>query len=168
MEMIDIRMADKNGECKTLRKYKGFQGTIKSMQIEKYENTGKNNKNAKSGLCVATCGLDRYLRVHDVETAQLISKVYLKSRLNCLLFSKYDPIKPAALNKNKAELEDDQLSNINSEDLGTDDLWSDMETVVCDHPEVMKKKKRIIEERIEEFSSEPDEDSKEFQFKKPK
>uniref|UniRef100_A0A8C4R983 WD repeat domain 74 n=1 Tax=Eptatretus burgeri TaxID=7764 RepID=A0A8C4R983_EPTBU len=36
---------------------------------------------------VASCGLDRFLRVHDLRNKQLLHKVYLKSRLNCLLLS---------------------------------------------------------------------------------
>ncbi|XP_077536404.1 WD repeat domain 74 lethal (2) k09848 [Haemaphysalis longicornis] len=34
---------------------------------------------------VASCGLDRFLRVHDLNTRLLQTKLYLKSRLNCLL-----------------------------------------------------------------------------------
>uniref|UniRef100_A0A8C7UFV4 WD repeat-containing protein 74 n=1 Tax=Oncorhynchus mykiss TaxID=8022 RepID=A0A8C7UFV4_ONCMY len=36
---------------------------------------------------VATCGLDRFLRVHSLEDRSLQHKVYLKSRLNCNLNS---------------------------------------------------------------------------------
>jgi ribosome biogenesis protein NSA1 len=75
MEMIDLRSSNtKNLTVNSLKKYKNFQGTIKSMQITNQH--------------VATCGLDRFLRVHNIETSELVSKVYLKSRLNCLLFSK--------------------------------------------------------------------------------
>ena len=73
--MIDLRSSNtKNLTVNSLKKYKNFQGTIKSMQIINQH--------------VATCGLDRYLRVHNIETSELVSKVYLKSRLNCLLYSK--------------------------------------------------------------------------------
>ncbi|KAM4565586.1 WD repeat-containing protein 74 isoform 2-T2 [Odontesthes bonariensis] len=34
---------------------------------------------------VASCGLDRFLRIHGLEDRRLQHKVYLKSRLNCLL-----------------------------------------------------------------------------------
>lgn len=152
MEMIDLRSANaKNGAAQCLKKYKSFQGTIKSMQIhDKY---------------VATCGLDRFLRVHNYETSQLVSKVYLKSRLNCLLFSNHEPIKLDTKNK-KTEIEDDQLSNINSEDLGTDDLWSDMETIMDEHPILAENKKRKnFTDRLNDFDSENDQDKV---FKKPK
>ena len=39
---------------------------------------------------VASCGLDRFLRIHGLEDRRLQHKVYLKSRLNCLLLSGRD------------------------------------------------------------------------------
>ncbi|GAA6229202.1 WD repeat-containing protein 74 [Lates japonicus] len=39
---------------------------------------------------VASCGLDRFLRIHGLEDRKLQHKVYLKSRLNCLLLSSRD------------------------------------------------------------------------------
>ena len=166
MEMLDIKLAsNKENKCKPLKKYKSFQGTIKSMQIE------TSILDSKSNLCVATCGLDRYMRVHSIETSQVLAKVYLKSRLNCLLFSKHEPVKLAASTNSKAaHLDDDQLSNINSEDLGTDDLWSDMETIMDEHPVIAKKRKP--EQRLEEFESELSEaevlNTPQTEFKMPK
>lgn len=151
--MIDLRTYNsKNATANAIKKYKSFQGTIKSIQI--------NDKH------VATCGLDRFLRVHDYETSVLASKVYLKSRLNCLLFSKHEPVKAATATNGKKVVDDDQLSNINSEDLGTDDLWSDMETIIEEHPVI----KRKLTERLNEFESEPDTPQEEDDkvFKKPK
>ena len=166
MEMIDLRSVTvKNNQCKTVKKYKGFQGTIKSIQIE---NSPLYNLNG-SELCVATCGLDRFLRIHHVESSSLLSKVYLKSRLNCLLFSKNEPVKQ--ISKKSQELEDDQLSSVNSEDIGTDDLWSDMETIVDEHPNILKKSKRKLEKRLEDFENESLKDNNEKDidgFVKPK
>ncbi|XP_070685414.1 WD repeat-containing protein 74 [Pempheris klunzingeri] len=39
---------------------------------------------------VASCGLDRFLRIHSLEDRRTLHKVYLKSRLNCLLLSSGD------------------------------------------------------------------------------
>ena len=105
--MLDTR------SLKPCRKYKGFAGTIKSISI---------NKDKKS---IASCGLDRFLRIHSLDDSLLLNKIYLKSRLNCLLFSKYEPI--ANFNDKKSKniedtIEDDLLSDINSEYLGTDML----------------------------------------------
>lgn len=171
MEMIDLRSAtSKNGECKTLKKYKGFSGTIKSIQIT---NTVAFEKQrdvlAEPKLYVATCGLDRFLRIHNVQTGQLIKRMYLKSRANCLLFSRHVPAKIEATQKSAAELEDDQLSHIYSEDVATDEIWSDMETIREEFPDLGKSK---LEKRLEDFSHSEDEDDNEQEtkdsFKKPK
>jgi ribosome biogenesis protein NSA1 len=176
MEMLDIRFCgsvSKENKCFVLKKYKGFQGTIKSIEI------GKPNTQSEK-LQIASCGLDRYLRLHDVESGQMKLKLYLKSRMNCLLFSHNEPLKPN-LNKtdDKQAVDDDQLSSINSEDLATDDLWSDMETIIDTHPNVLgEKSKQKLNKRMEEFASENDdqeeveneqqESNSDFQFKKPK
>jgi len=178
--MIDIRFSgsvSKENKCFVIKKYKGFQGTIKSIEV------GKPNSQSEK-LQIASCGLDRYLRLHDVESGQMKLKLYLKSRMNCLLFSHNQPLKPN-LNKTgeKQAVDDDQLSNINSEDLATDDLWSDMETIIDTHPNVLGDKSKLkLNKRMEEFASENDEDGEEreeeendqqendfdSQFKKPK
>jgi hypothetical protein len=110
--------------------------------------------------CLATCGLDRFLRIHDVETGDLLGKIFLKSRLNCLLFSTHEPQNPNKKSnenkKNKSELDEDQMSEINSEYLGTDDLWSDMDTIIEEHPDLKAmntKVKRKAKERLRDFDS---------------
>ncbi len=138
------------------------------------------------GLCVATCGLDRHVRVHHVESGQCVAKLYMKSRLNCLLYSRHEPISKKTIGRNEADecggVDDDR--SINSEDLGTDDLWSDMETIVEEHPmlllnkdggddggnDLKKKIKRKMSQRLAEVNDDDhhvdvDDDSN---FKKPK
>lgn len=178
MEMIDLRLStNKNGQCTPLKKYKSFQGTIKSIDVTSTNAYGQQS----GGLYVATCGLDRFLRVHNVETSQLVSKIYVKSRSNCLLFSKHEPVSKIKVdrkkNKGDENEEEDRLSNVNSEDLGTDDLWSDMETIVEEHPSLVDKKSK----RFKDFSSQSESDQSEnddqdeeetkpdeSEFKKPK
>lgn len=151
MEMFDVSAnVKKELTSKAVKKYKGFQGTIKSAGIQTLSltTTLKNKKTITNEVtCVATCGLDRFLRVHNTDTSELIAKVYLKSRLNCLLFSKHEPLKVGKAKSNVVD--DDQLSSINSQ-VGTDDLWSDMETIVEEHPNLKRKQ----EKRLEEFDSE--------------
>lgn len=167
--MFDIKSNNtKDTTSKAVKRYKGFQGTIKSAIIEKLTVPAFKNT-TKEITCVATCGLDRFLRVHNIETSDLVSKVYLKSRLNCLLFSKHEPIKVNGDKSKIKNVDEDQLSSINSEDLGTDDLWSDMETIVEKHPNI----KRKMNERLNEFDSEVSEnenqpDTAEPEFKMPK
>ena len=188
MDLVDLRMPAKSTdktslvhECKCLKRYKHFQGTIKCMQLVHAAEPASQpawHKPKKSalpsqvgGLCVATCGLDRHVRVHHVETGQLVAKVYLKSRLNCLLYSRHEPVKQIKA-KRAEELgddEEDRLSSIHSEDLGTDDLWSDMETVVEEHHllpglDVTEKAKRKLSQRLQEV----DQDEQDDTFKKPK
>lgn len=105
------------------------------------------------------------MRVHDLESGQLMSRIYVKSRSNCLLFSHRSPIATTtrAGKKNKSlgdEREEDEESNVNSEDLGTDELWSDMETIVDEHPSLKKKSpaKNKNSKRLKDFSSESESD----------
>ncbi len=165
MQMIDLNMTtDKSDQCKSIKTYKGFQGTVKSVQIIK-----KPGVSASSSLFIATCGLDRYIRVHNVETSLLVSKVYLKSRLNCLLYSMNEPIKPPSTGSKHEgkKLEDDELSNVNSEDLGTDDLWSDIETIHEEYPTLKRKlNDDKTSSRLKDFES--SETEIENGFKKPK
>ncbi|GAB6021817.1 WD repeat-containing protein 74 [Chamberlinius hualienensis] len=101
--------------------YKGFAGSIRSIQCH------------PSAPLVASCGLDRFLRIHDVNNHLLIKKVYLKSRLNCLLY-RNEVVEPVATKSAKR-------TDINvNEDI--DDLWNKMEAVNDD--ENLNKKKRIF------------------------
>ncbi|XP_072247963.1 WD repeat-containing protein 74 [Leuresthes tenuis] len=52
---------------------KGLAGGVRGLQCH------------PSQPLVASCGLDRFLRIHSLEDRRLQHKVYLKSRLNCLL-----------------------------------------------------------------------------------
>lgn len=70
MALIDLRKGA------MVQHYKGFAGGIRCIQC--HENLP----------LVASCGLDRFLRVHDLNTRDLLHKIYLKSKLNCLLFGK--------------------------------------------------------------------------------
>lgn len=58
---------------------KGLAGGVRSLQCH------------PSLPLVASCGLDRFLRIHSLEDRKLLHKVYLKSRLNCLLLASRDP-----------------------------------------------------------------------------
>ena len=62
---------------------KGLVGGVRGLQCH------------PSQPVVASCGLDRFLRIHSLEDRKLQHKVYLKSRLNCLLFSSRDLEEPA-------------------------------------------------------------------------
>ncbi|KIH66307.1 hypothetical protein ANCDUO_03365, partial [Ancylostoma duodenale] len=54
-------------------KYKGQAGAIRSIDAH------------PTAPYVATCGIDRFARVHDIDTKKLAHKVYCKTRLNRVL-----------------------------------------------------------------------------------
>lgn len=57
---------------------KGLVGGVRGLQCH------------PSQPVVASCGLDRFLRIHGLEDRKLQHKVYLKSRLNCVLLASRD------------------------------------------------------------------------------
>jgi len=69
MAQLDLR---KKQEC---CRYKGFAGALRSVQCHPTEPV------------LVSCGLDRFLHVHDLNSRAHLSKLYLKSRLNCLLLT---------------------------------------------------------------------------------
>lgn len=70
---------------------------------------------------VASCGLDRFLRIHSLEDRKLLHKVYLKSRLNCLLLASRD------LEDGGGAVEGEGVNQeVKEED---DDVWDVMEQV---------------------------------------
>ncbi|NXC33450.1 WDR74 protein, partial [Campylorhamphus procurvoides] len=60
---------------RVLRALKGFAGGVRGLQCHPHL------------PLVASCGLDRFLRVHSLGDGGLRHKVYLKSRLTCLLLN---------------------------------------------------------------------------------
>ncbi|GFU52584.1 WD repeat-containing protein 74 [Nephila pilipes] len=71
MALIDLRRK------LLVHAFKGFVGSIRSVQCH------------PTLPWVASCGLDRFLRIHDLNQHKLLKKIYLKTRLNCLLFGTY-------------------------------------------------------------------------------
>ncbi|XP_041851140.1 WD repeat-containing protein 74 [Melanotaenia boesemani] len=86
---------------------------------------------------VASCGLDRFLRIHSLEDRSLLHKVYLKSRLNCLLMTRkdLDGGEGAAAGGQEAEVKEEEEE---------DDVWGAMEQV---EEETVKRKATEEEEK---------------------
>ncbi|KAK1154991.1 hypothetical protein AOXY_G28052, partial [Acipenser oxyrinchus oxyrinchus] len=103
--IIDLRQG------RLLRCLKGVAGSVLSLQCH------------SSLPLVASCGLDRFLRIHNTQDGRLQHKVYLKSRLNCLLFSSRDKL--------EADGETALQDGVKEEDEGEeeDEVWADMPTV---------------------------------------
>ncbi|XP_013773061.1 WD repeat-containing protein 74-like [Limulus polyphemus] len=74
---------------------------------------------------VASCGLDRFVRVHDINSHKLQLKMYLKSRLNCLLMKTEDKIVEESKNNSN---DTDEMSD-EDVDQESDSLWLNMENI---------------------------------------
>ncbi|KAH7971629.1 hypothetical protein HPB52_000658 [Rhipicephalus sanguineus] len=85
--------------------YKGVAGSIRSVCCH------------PTLPIVASCGLDRFVRVHDLHSRLLITKLYLKSRLNCLLM------------RTDFTVEDEEENKDEEEAAADDELWEEMEEV---------------------------------------
>jgi len=103
MALIDLRMK------LLVHVFKGFAGSIRYVQCH------------PTLPVVASCGLDRFFRIHDLNKHKLIKKIYLKTRLNCLLMrnSIFDVTKPEA----PKAIENKETSILDEED---EKIWDSM------------------------------------------
>ncbi|XP_019729872.1 WD repeat-containing protein 74 [Hippocampus comes] len=133
--------------------FKGLAGGVRGLQCH------------ASQPLVASCGLDRFLRIHSLENRRVQHKVYLKSRLNCLLLASR-PLEEAEC----AVGEDGQ--EVKEEDDDVDEVWDAMEQV--DEREQNLKRKTPEEEAEnsnrkaqENFKSKTSEDGENPEKKTP-
>ncbi|XP_039625287.1 WD repeat-containing protein 74 [Polypterus senegalus] len=110
--VIDLRQG------RLLRCLKGFAGSVRALQCH------------RSLPLVASCGLDRFLRIHNLEDKQLLHKVYLKSRLNCLLLTSKENIQ-----------EQEEKVQESQEEVKDDEIWAAMPTVTDEVSAKRKMKK---------------------------
>mmetsp|Transcript_32677 Transcript_32677/g.75214 ORF Transcript_32677/g.75214 Transcript_32677/m.75214 type:complete len:559 (-) Transcript_32677:90-1766(-) len=85
---------------KLLKTFEGFCGSVRDIAVQEGE-----------GRYAAACGLDRTVKVLDVGKGKLVGRVYLKQRMNCLLF---------CTNGKEAQEENDE-----EEDEEDKDNWED-------------------------------------------
>ncbi|XP_053133664.1 WD repeat-containing protein 74 [Hemicordylus capensis] len=104
--VIDLRQG------RLVKRLKGFAGSVRAIQCHPVL------------PLVASCGLDRFLRVHNLQQKRLEHKVYLKSRLNCLLLMSRENWEEEDLNPS-AGLQDD----VKQEDEEDNEIWDSMEVV---------------------------------------
>ena len=74
--------------------YKGATGSIRDIAFH------------PSGKYLATVGLDRIMRTYDAETRQQTNRVYLRQRLNCVLFSSEEQVQAFAKDEDNEEEEE--------------------------------------------------------------
>ncbi|XP_074535910.1 WD repeat-containing protein 74 [Halichoeres trimaculatus] len=132
LAMLDLRKGLVRG-C-----LKGLAGGVRGLQCH------------PSQPVVATCGLDRFLRIHSLEDRKLQHKVYLKSRLNCILLSSknLEEVGGAAGTEGSQEVKEEEEG---------DEVWDAMERV-----EERSKRRNTEDEEDEE------EEEEEVQKKKSK
>ena len=111
MGLLDIRQG------KVVHLYKGFAGGIRSVQCH------------ASKPVVASCGLDRFLRVHDIESKALLSKVYMKSRLNCVAMTERWGDEKIETRASKSVDNGVGLTKDENDNDDIDDVWDNMEVV---------------------------------------
>lgn len=85
---VDLRTLRLNGV------FKGNTGSIRDIAIHPTMNV------------VATVGLDRIMRVFDTESRQQLHRVYLRQRLNCVLFSSEETVQCFAKEEESEEEEE--------------------------------------------------------------
>ncbi|VDP12021.1 unnamed protein product [Soboliphyme baturini] len=95
--------------------YKGFAGGIRCVECHETE------------PCVATCGLDRFVRLHHVQTRKMLNKIYCKSRLTSMLLSRTSILTSP-----------DDLLSVKSEPESDDDSDSSQEGRTNEHRKRMK------------------------------
>lgn len=115
MGSIDLRKGQLQGH------YKGFAGGIRCIScLDKQE-------------MVASCGLDKFLRVYHLHNRKLLYKVYLKTALNCLLFSGREiekQNKPHADSSGTGVSSDRSVKRAAAEESSEDDdIWDKMDVV---------------------------------------
>ncbi|XP_064359338.1 WD repeat-containing protein 74 [Dromaius novaehollandiae] len=109
LAVIDLRQG------RLLRCLKGVAGGVRGLQCHPHR------------PLVASCGLDRFLRVHGLGDKRPQHKVYLKSRLNCLLLSSRQDWEAPEAPSPAADGDKDKDGDKEEDD--ADALWAAMEPV---------------------------------------
>lgn len=119
MALLDLRKGVVRGSLK------GTSGALRELQCH------------PSLPTVASCGLDRFLSVHNLDDRKLQHKVYLKSRLNCLLVSSREP-----QDAGQTAAREDESPEVKQEEGGSDEeVWDHMEHLVEGETRRKKRKK---------------------------
>jgi len=89
-------------------KFKGFAGTVKDVKVH------------NTLPFMASVGLDRFLRVHHINSKKLLQKLYLKQQMTAILFTSEGLIKEEEVQKGKKQSADqDDEEEDDGEDIDT-------------------------------------------------
>ena len=111
LAMFDFRQEKKG----LTRKYKGSVGGIRSIAC-----------NRDNGYFAAV-GLDKFVRIYNVNSKSSVNKMYLKSRLNQVLLS--DNFDPVASEDSRVTKEDQNSMVEEDKEETNDPLWDQMDVV---------------------------------------
>jgi len=110
LSCVDIRMKRINGV------YRGISGSIRSLHCH------------STLPLVAACGLDRFARVYNIKTREIVHKVYMKQKLNCLIFFDDDAEKMGqVVATNGADESDELQSEVEELSEADDEVWQELE-----------------------------------------
>ncbi|CAD6240443.1 GSCOCG00008790001-RA-CDS [Cotesia congregata] len=135
MNLVDLRKPGK-----VLNTYKGFVGGITAISCP------KNNP------YIVSVGLDRYLRVHNINTKELLQKVYLTSRLSSMVLRSEFVLKQVESKENITNdeniqiIDDSQIKN----DTEYDEMFNNMPVISNDENDrnynenIIIKKRKIV------------------------
>ncbi|XP_003375268.1 WD repeat-containing protein 74 [Trichinella spiralis] len=114
-----VGLFDLRAKVKLVHIFKGFNGGVTSLQCH------------ETLPYVVSSSIDRFVRVHELETKKMLYKVYCKSRINHVILSKNGGCFPSALHADKNspaadEVVDDSSDTYDSESVSTQSGDSDV------------------------------------------
>ncbi|KAH0953305.1 hypothetical protein HN011_002566 [Eciton burchellii] len=133
MNLVDLR---KRGTV--LNTYKGFTGGVTGVAC------------SASNPYVASVSLDRYLRIHHIDTKELLKKVYLTSKLTCLVMRSDFFIKSQSDEdeENERMFYSDSDIDIDDQSQATEDkLFNNTQIEVDNKCEEKHKKRKKVQEQ---------------------
>ncbi|CAO4382671.1 unnamed protein product [Caenorhabditis nigoni] len=156
----EMGLFDLRSKVHPMCKFKGQAGSIRSIAGH------------PTMPLAASVGIDRFLRVHDLQTRKLIHKIYCKTRLNRVLLRNELSILNDRKNAAKKEIDEDETEYGNmtqdgyrdSEDEDGDDVIE--EDDVWDVMEPVKKKQKMSEDDVEIVEAPMEEDEEDVPEKK--
>ncbi|CAJ0590087.1 unnamed protein product [Cylicocyclus nassatus] len=168
----EMGLFDLRSKIHPVCKYKGQAGAIRSIDAH------------PTAPYVATCGIDRFVRVHDIDTKKLAHKIYCKTRLNRVLITSELPSLLTVLEGNdeqeweelKKEMNCDSDSAEGSSDDGAsadEEIWEKLDvsgdsSVKSRRSRILQRKRKEDEELAEANGDDEEPASKKKKVRKPK
>lgn len=128
MGLLDLRKG------KMVNLFKGFSGGITDIQCH------------PTAPFIVSCGVDRYVHVHNIESREHVHKFYLKSRLNCVLLSNVwsDELQRSGASAESGKVtQRDSMENIDSMEDIDSDIWGSFDVVKTQTVKKSAKKRKL-------------------------